>query len=153
MKKATMTLIGVAFMSMMALAQSDSTGNLRESPEFNDTQDPALNQSTNPLYWDSIQRNQSPASPIVQPLPQQQTPQIQSQPQLESQPQIQSQPSLPSQPLQPQPQVPTERQPVLDRNEPQQNQLNESLQPIQPTQPSLTPPRTDPTGSGATTPR
>jgi hypothetical protein len=138
-----MTLIGVAFMSMMALAQSDSTGNLRESPEFNDTQDPALNQSTNPLYWDSIQRNQSPASPIVQPLPQQQTPQIQSQPQLESQPQIQSQPSLPSQPL----------QPVLDRNEPQQNQLNESLQPVQPTQPSLTPPRTDPTGSGATTPR
>lgn len=144
-----MTLIGVAFMSMMALAQSDSTGNLRESPEFNDTQDPAQNQSTNPLYWDSLQRNQSPASPIVQPLPQHQTePQIQSQPQL--QPQIHSQPSWQSQPLESQPQVPTERQPVLERNNPQQNQLNES---VQPTQPSLTPPRTDPTGSRTTTPR
>jgi hypothetical protein len=149
MKKIMMTACGVAFMSMMALAQNvDSTLNQNGSTDFrnNPIQDSAMTQPVNPQPVDpqpieGTPRTQDPTtSPIIQQQQQQQQPQIQTQPQLQSEPQQLEQQQLES-PLQPQTQPPTQDQPTLDRNS--TPQLN---QPTQPTQPAPTP--TDPTGGG-----
>jgi hypothetical protein len=148
MKKIAMTICGVAFVSMMALAQNvDSTQNQNGSTDFrNDPiQDSAMTEPVNPQPIEGTPRTQDPTtSPIVQPQPQQQSqPQIQSQPELQSQPQLQPQQQQLESPLQTQPQTPTQSQPTLDPNSPSP-QLNQPVQPTQQVQPAPTP--TDPTG-------
>ena len=147
MKKIAMTICGVVLMSMMAFAQGiDSTNNRNESTQFKDNpiQDSAFNQPTSPQPIEGVPQTQDATSPIVQPLPQQQ-----SQPQIQSQPQLQSEPQQQQQPLQDQQQAPTQTQPILDRNSPtQQNELNQPVQPT-PSQPRLSPTPTDPTGGGS----
>ncbi len=136
MKKIAMTICGIAFTSMMAIAQvGDSTNNRNGSTGINDNgiQDSASNQST-PQPIESTPRTQDPTtSPTTQPLPQQQP-----------QPPVQSQPEL-------QPQAPTQSQPTSNPNSPpQQNQKYEPVQPNQPVQ-STTPTTTNPAGTGSGT--
>ena len=150
MKKIMMTACGVAFMSMMALAQNvDSTQNQDGSTDFrnNPVQDTAMTQPVNPQPIEGTPRTQDPTtSPVIQPQPQQQSqPQIQTDPQFQSQPQLQpqqQQQQLES-PLQTQPQVPTQSAPTLDQSSPSP-QLNQPAPPTQPVRPTPT----DPTGGG-----
>ena len=153
MKKIMMTACGVAFMSMMALAQNvDSTQNQNGSTDFknNPIQDSAMTQPVNPQPIEGTPRTQDATSPIIQSQPQQQTqPQIQTQPQQQAEPQLQPQQQQSDLPLQTQPQVPTQSQPTLDPNSPtpQQDQLNQPVQPTQPQQSTPTSPA-NPAGSG-----
>lgn len=144
MKKIAMTICGIAFISVIGLAQRvDSTNNRNGSTEINDNsaQDSSLNQPTNPPTIDGAPRTQDPTTSPTE------------QPQLQPQPPTQSQPEVQPQPLQTQPQVPTQNQPTLNPNNPApQNQSSEPVQPTQPTQP-VTPTRTDPANNGTTPPR
>lgn len=170
MKKLAMMICGLSFISMMAVAQIDSTDNRNGSTGINDNnlqndnsteddsgiQNPTLDRSVNPQPSEPApQTLDRTLPPSVQPLPQSQ-PQIEPQPQVQPQSPVQSQPDLKSEPFQPQPQVPTQSQP-LDPNYPlEQNRLNQPIQPTQPAQPmqpTISPTPTEPTGSGLTPPR
>ncbi|HZI24251.1 MAG TPA: hypothetical protein VFD46_04205 [Chryseolinea sp.] len=151
MKKIMMTICGVAFMSVAALAQQvDSARSQDGSTDFRNSpiQDSAMTQPVDPQPIEGTPRTQDATSPVIQSQPEQQSqPQIQTQPELQSQPQVEPQQQPLESPVQSQPQVPTQDQPV-DPNSP--SQLNQPVQPSQPAQPTPTP--TDPAGGSSSRP-
>ena len=165
MKKIAMTICGVALISMMAIAQNDSSlndlYNQSKSRNENGTYDQnkstldqnnlndnglqsPLNQSTNPSTIDrapntidGTPRTQDPVSAPQQAQPMQQSdPQS---PQLQSQPQLQTQPTTQPQ-AEPSPLYQTQprtpvQSPAIPNNPAQQNRLIDPGQPVQSGQP------------------
>ena len=145
MKKIIMTIGGVAFMSIMALAQNiDSTRNQNGATDFRDNpvQDSAMTQPANPQPIEGTPRTQDRTnSPAIQTVPQQQ-----NEPRMQTDPQQQPVES----PLQTQPQAdPTSPTQQVDPSSPTQQtpQLNQPAQPTQ-QQPTISPSPATPTGGG-----